>query len=139
MPTYLAFIDVKKAFPSAFKAGILVKLYRMGITGKCWRMLRNLYSTVSTRILTGQESDFSEEEMEQLYYELETGLREGSILSPILYLLFINGFIKELHERNLGVTILSTRTGKRLWIGALMYCDDAVVACNTPGELQVYH
>ena len=46
MPTYLAFIDVKKAFPSAFKAGILVKLYRMGITGKCLRMLRNMYSTV---------------------------------------------------------------------------------------------
>jgi hypothetical protein len=137
MPTYLAFIDVKKAFPSAFKAGILVKLYRLGITGKCWRMLRDMYSTVHTRILTGQESDFSEEELEQLYYELETGLREGSILSPVLYLLFINGFVEELYALNLGVTVVSTRTGKSMWIGALMYCDDAVVVCNSPGELQI--
>ena len=111
MPTYLAFIDVKKAFPSAFKAGILVKLYRLGITGKCWRMLRSMYSTVHSRILTGQESSFSEEELEALYYKIETGLREGSILSPVLYLLFINGFIEELHKRNLGVTVLSSRTG----------------------------
>jgi hypothetical protein len=28
-----------------------------------------------------------------LYYELETGLREGPILSPVLYLLFINGLV----------------------------------------------
>jgi hypothetical protein len=45
----------------------------------------------------------------------------------VLYLLFINGFIEKIHARNLGVSILSTRTGKRMWIGALMYCDDAVV------------
>jgi hypothetical protein len=76
MPTYLAFIGVKKAFPSAFKAGILVKLYRLGITGKCWCMLRSMYSsTVHSRILTGQESCFSEEELEALYYKIETGLR----------------------------------------------------------------
>jgi hypothetical protein len=24
-----------------------------------------------------------------------------------------------------------------MWIGALMYCGDAVIACNSPGELQV--
>ena len=77
MPTYLAFIDVKKAFPSAFKAGILVKLYRLGITGKCWRMLRNMYSTVHSRILTGQESDFSVEELEALYYKLSIRSRLG--------------------------------------------------------------
>jgi hypothetical protein len=46
-----------------------VKLYRLGITGKCWRMLSNMYSTVHSRILTGQESDFSDEELEALYYE----------------------------------------------------------------------
>ena len=74
MPTHLALIGVKKAFPSAFKAGILVKLYRLGITGKCWRMLSNMYSTLHSCILTGQESDFSEEELEQLYYEIGTGL-----------------------------------------------------------------
>jgi hypothetical protein len=90
MPTHLALIGVTKAFPSAFKAGILVKLYRLGITGKCWRMLSNMYSTVHSRILTGQESDFSEEELEQLYYEIETGLREGSILSHICVVLAIH-------------------------------------------------
>jgi hypothetical protein len=61
----------------------------------------------------------------------------GSILSPVLYLLFINGFIEELHTRNLGVRFMSASTGKSLWVGALMYCDGAVIVCNTPGELQV--
>jgi hypothetical protein len=87
---YLAPIDAKKAFPSAFKAGILVKLYRLGITGKCWRMLRNMHGTVHSRILTGQEGGFGVEELEALYYEIGTGLRGGSILSPVLYLLSIN-------------------------------------------------
>jgi hypothetical protein len=75
---------------------------------------------VHSRVLAGQESDFSVEELEAVYYKTETGLwtvREGSILSPVLYLLFINGFIEGLHARNLGVPVLSTQTGKRLWIG----------------------
>jgi hypothetical protein len=83
MPTYLAFIDVKKAFPSAFKAGILVKLYRLGITRKCWRMLCNMCSTVHSRVLAGQESDFSVEELEAVYYKTETGLWTERGIDPI--------------------------------------------------------
>ena len=30
------------------------------------------------------------EEMDSLYYEVNTGVREGSILSPLLYILFID-------------------------------------------------
>jgi hypothetical protein len=31
------------------------------------------------------------EELENQYYQIDTGVREGSIMSPLLYVLFIDG------------------------------------------------
>ena len=42
-PTYACFVDCRKAFPSVFKAGMLVKLHRQGVRGKFWRMLQSMY------------------------------------------------------------------------------------------------
>ena len=93
LPTYACFIDCRKAFPSVFKAGLLVKLHSMGITGRYWRMLTSMYSKIETRILSGHENDMSAEELENLYYQIDTGVREGSIMSPLLYVLFIDGLL----------------------------------------------
>jgi len=137
LPTYACFIDCRKAFPSVFKAGLLVKLHSMGITGRYWRMLTSMYSKIETRILSGHENDMSAEELENLYYQIDTGVREGSIMSPLLYVLFIDGLLQKLKERNLGVKIRHRHTRAPTWVGALMYADDLVLLADSPGELQL--
>jgi hypothetical protein len=59
--------------------------------------------TPVSRVLTGQEGDFRDEDLEALHYKKETGLRERERERDqcchmyVLYLLFISGFIEELH------------------------------------------
>ena len=75
--TYCAFLDIRKAFPTMHRASMLAALSRVGIGGKVWRAVERMYSSTSTRIaLRGALSDS---------YLVDTGLREGSVMSPILY------------------------------------------------------
>ena len=136
-PTYACFVDCRKAFPSVYKAGMLVKLHRQGVRGRFWRMLQSMYSKIETRVMTGHEGDLTPEEIEGLYYQIDTGVREGSIMSPLLYVLFIDGLLQELKSRGLGVSITHKHTLERTWVGALMYADDLVMMADTPGELQL--
>ena len=74
--------------------------------------------------------------VEALYYDIHTGVREGSILSPLLYILFIDGLLDELSKSNLGVRLRNRLTGELTWVGALMYADDLLLLADGPGELQ---
>ena len=40
------------------------------------------------------------------WIKLETGVRQGCVLSPLLYALFINGLVKKLRDSKLGVPML---------------------------------
>ena len=69
-------------------------------------MVKSMYQHITTRILTGKaDSELDPEEIEALYYDVNTGVREGSTLSPLLYILFIDGLLDELRKRKLGVLI----------------------------------
>src|SRR5579872_840331 len=49
------------------------------------------------------------------------GLRQGCLLSPILFAIYINGLAEEIKKEQLGVKLIKYRDGT---IGILMYADD---------------
>jgi len=55
------------------------------------------------------------------WFTIETGVRQGCVLSPILYAFFINGLVDELNEAKLGVEI---KPG--VLLDCLFYADDLV-------------
>src|SRR5215203_4795388 len=100
-PTYCAFIDVAKAYDKVWRDGLWYKLWKSGIRGKLWRVLRNLYKKVESSVLLGDtRTDF---------FEIEVGLRQGCILSPILFTLFINDLRDHLTKLGKGVEWGNTR------------------------------
>ena len=85
-PTYLAFLDLKKAYDSVPIGNILYKLDRLGIRGKCLHFIKNLYLTSKANVkIDNQLSDS---------FKIMKGVRQGCPLSPILFNLFINDIFK---------------------------------------------
>ena len=105
----MAFLDFKKAFPSVWREGLWGKMRGYGIEGKFLRLYgERLYSDVGARVRVGKV--FSERFM------IKEGLRQGCILSPTLFSLYIwrlgTEEIKEVNEyKYLGVWINRQATG----------------------------
>jgi Reverse transcriptase (RNA-dependent DNA polymerase) len=121
--TFCCFIDVKKAFDRVFRAGLWKRIAEEGVRGKMWRIVKSVYETVESCVKVDQS--FTD------WFVIETGVRQGCVLSPLLYALFINGLVKELNTLNLGIKI---RRGKKLC--SLLYADDIVLMAEDRESLQ---
>ena len=62
--------------------------------------------------------------------ELNTGVRQGCVMSPVLFSFFINGLAKEINKRTKGICV-----GDRK-VRLLMYADDIVLMSETKRDLQ---
>ena len=80
--TYCAFIDIAKAYDKVWRDGLWYKLWKAGIKGKMWRTLKNIYRKVQSSVLLGGNRT--------AWFDIEVGLRQGCILSPLLFDIFIN-------------------------------------------------
>ena len=120
--TYTAFIDVKKAYDTVWRDGLWIRLWEEGVRGKMWRMIREMYRTVQSSVLV----DGEQTEM----FELNTGVRQGCVMSPVLFSFFINGLAKEINKRTKGICV-----GDRK-VRLLMYADDIVLMSETKRDLQ---
>jgi hypothetical protein len=121
--TYVAFLDVKKAYDKLWRDGLWNTLWELGVRGRMWRILKNLYS--------GVQSAVKVDLFRTQYFDVETGLRQGCPLSPLLYSVFINGIIRCVETSGEGIKI-----NERSTCTALLYADDIVVLACSPGGLQ---
>ena len=125
LKTYCAFLDIRKAFPTMHRSSMLAALARSGVDGKVWRLVDQMYSSTSTQIsFRGALSTA---------YSVESGLREGSVLSPILYSVYINTLLDDFHRSapDCGVDLSSS-----LRVRVLLYADDVVLIAGSASDLQ---
>lgn len=116
---YCFFVDFKAAFDTVNRNALFYKLHKLGISTKFLRILREWYTNNRAAIWDGENlSNFM---------ETTIGLRQGCLLSPILFALFINDLYDEIKG---GCTICGIN------IRVLMYADDIVLITNKPEILQ---
>ncbi|MGH7239376.1 MAG: RNA-directed DNA polymerase, partial [Candidatus Saccharimonadales bacterium] len=121
--TYLLFVDFTKAYDLVWRESILYHLDRMGIRGKCWRVIRDMYREVRSSVkVNGRVSE---------KWASEVGTRQGSVLSPILFSLAVNGIIERLRAKGYGV-----RMGEEL-VPGLLFADDLVIMADSEEELRL--
>ena len=120
--TWMAFLDLKKAYDSVWREGLWEKLEAYGIKGKFLRLCKKLYASVSARVRVGQTLSDT--------FRVRCGLRQGCVLSPCLFSLFIMDLAGELESRGLGVRV------KGQWMGSCFFADDIVLLASSAGELQ---
>ena len=82
LSTDVIFLDFEKAFDSVPHDRLLLKLERFGITGSLLSWLSNFLQGRSQRVvIEGCQSDWA---------PVTSGVPQGSILAPLLFILYVN-------------------------------------------------
>ena len=118
---FSAFIDLKKAYDSVDRDLLWGKLESLGIQGKILQSIKAVYSDVKCKVKIGGEvgNEFS----------VTTGLRQGCVLSPLLFSLYVNDLMEVLRREEIGVRV------DNLIIPGLMFADDLVITAEKTSDL----
>ena len=119
--TLVAFVDVPEALDTVWRDGLLHELWMRGVRGRAWvscaALLRDTRSCARVRGTTTQQ------------WTETSGVRQGAILSPIEFLVFIDDLAAEIHASCPGVALGPEPTAPRVRL--LLYADDVVIFADS--------
>ena len=120
---FMCLMDNKKAFDIVWHNGLFVKLYRLGICNKLWRLIINAYTGIMNTVLyDGIESD---------PFEISQSTRQGSMWGAFFYLVFANSLIKEIRDLDKGAYV------HNIFSGIHMQADDIALLATSRKGLQI--
>src|SRR5215467_4280812 len=98
------------------------RLLDCGVNGKMSRVIRNIYQVVESAVILGEE--LTE------WFDVGLGVRQGCTLSPLLFLIFVEGLSEELRKSASGIQATNIK------INHLLFADDLALCAESREELQ---
>jgi hypothetical protein len=119
---YCAFIDLEKAFDTVCRSLLWKVLEEYGVQGKLLQAVKSMYvdSKARARVNGGLSECF----------QVMMGVRQGCVMSPWLFNIFIDKCMRVVCQGMKGVTIGDKN------VSVLLYADDAVLLAENADELQ---
>lgn len=123
-PLLINFLDYEKAFDSIDRDTLWKILRNHGIPERIVNLIRNMYEKTTCRIIhDGKLSDC---------FEIKTGVRQGCLLSPFLFILAIDWLMKETTKgRRKGITWTPWTQ-----LEDLDFADDLALLSHTQEQMQ---
>ena len=121
---YACFVDFKKAFDSVWHDGLFLKLLENKVGGRFYDLIKDLYTNTRCAVkISDSRTPF---------FPYRKGVRQGCVLSPLLFNLYINE-LPTLFEKTISDPfVLSNSTA----ISSLLYADDLVILSRSKSGLQ---
>jgi hypothetical protein len=123
---YVFFLDIKKAYDTVWRAGLFYKLKEKGVKGKMWRVLLDMFGKARSCVRVAGELSST--------FCLMVGVGQGDPLSTLLFDIFIDDLLEELHrlQASSGVKL----GGLEASVVATTYADDVGCMSHDPQGLQ---
>ena len=122
---FSCFLDVRKAFDTVWKDGILYKLFSvLGIGGRMWKVIKDLYTNVKAQILYAGSLSRK--------IDVSQGTGQGRILAPFMYKVYVNGLLCVLTNHCYAIFINGLR------IPSPSFADDITLLALHPSFLKTF-
>ena len=118
------FLTFVKLFDTVWIDGLLFKLFtELGIEGRMWLAIKDLYTGVKAQVLYSESLSRS--------FDVSQGTRQGRILAPFMYKVYINSLLHVLSNHTYAIYI------RRLQLTSPSFVDDITLLALHPFFLSV--
>ena len=119
---YFSFLDASKAFDRLVHAGLFMKLIQRQVPLIFLNIIINWYSDLRCRVRWGDT--FSD------WFCIKAGVRQGGILSPDFYCIYVDEIVEILSEMGVGCHL------QNIFLSILLYADDMALISPSLQALQ---
>ena len=126
---FLAFMDLEKAYDRIDREGLWDVLKVYGIGGRLLEGVKSFYVNSKACVRVG--GGVSE------YFPVKMGLRQGCVMSPWLFNIYMDGVVREVNMRVLGQGLNLVSAGGREWkLNQLLFADDTALVADSEVKLR---
>ncbi len=126
---FWAFMDLEKAYDRIDREGLWTVLRLYGPGGRLLKGVKSFYknSRASVRVGNGVSE----------WFPVRVGLQQECVMSPWLFIVYMDGIVREVHVRSLGRGSSLVNADSREWnLSQLLFADDTALVADSEGRLR---
>ena len=124
---YLCVFYLEKAFDFVEYSILLYHIYKLGVNGKCWRLIKEWYSNTSSVVRVNDRRSES--------FPVKRGVKQGSVLSPTLFIAVTDSLLSFLESSGQGLAISGLNMGNSAHADDIRAASISIDAAQIQGKL----